>query len=158
GPLSNPAGARHQVVGVFAAEWTEPLAQALGRLGSTHALVVHGEDGLDEISLAAPTQISEWKAGSLRTYRATPEEFGLAHCKNNERGCGDVEAAATIMRDIMAGARGACTDIAVLNAAAAIHVSGLSESIAAGVDQARESLDSGRAARKLEQLIAFSNR
>src|SRR5204863_562424 len=71
GPLSNPAGARRQVVGVFAPEWTEPLAQALGRLGSQHALVVHGDDGLDEISLAAPTQLSEWKDGTLHTYRVT---------------------------------------------------------------------------------------
>ncbi|MGH3056099.1 MAG: anthranilate phosphoribosyltransferase, partial [Gaiellaceae bacterium] len=116
GPLSNPAGARHQVVGVFAAEWTEPLAHALGRLGAVHALVVHGEDGLDEISLAAPTQLSEWADGAVHTYRVTPEELGFTRCRDIDLEGGNRDAAASIIRGILSGASGPRGDIAVLNA------------------------------------------
>ena len=158
GPLANPARARHQVVGVFAAAWTEPLAHALGRLGARHALVVHGDDGLDEISLAAPTQLSEWRDDAVRSYRVTPEEFGFARCRDADLEGGNREAAASIIRAILAGATGPRADIAVLNAAAAIYVGGLAASITAGIDRARESLRSGRALQKLEQLIEFSRR
>ncbi len=158
GPLSNPAEARHQVVGVFAAQWTEPLARALGRLGSVHALVVHGEDGLDEIALAAATQLSEWKDGELRTHRMTPEEFGLPRCREGDLDGGDRDAAASIIRGIVAGASGPRADIAVLNAAAAIYVGGQAPSIAAGIRVAQESIRSGRARQKLAQLIEFTNR
>jgi anthranilate phosphoribosyltransferase len=157
GPLSNPAGARHQVVGVFAAEWTERLAQALGQLGSAHTLVVHGEDGLDELSLAAPTQLSEWKDGTLRTYRVTPEEFGLTRCRGAELDGGDRDTAANIIRAILAGAGGPRSDIAVLNAAAAIYVGGRTPSIAAGIRVAQDAVRSGRAREKLTQLIGFTN-
>ncbi len=158
GPLSNPAGARHQIVGVFAPEWTEPLARALGRLGSVHALVVHGEDGLDEISLAAPTQLAEWKDGAVHSYRVTPEEFGFKRCSHGDLDGGDRTAAASIIRGILAGAAGPRLDIAVLNAAAAIYVGGFTPSIHAGIDRARESIRSGRAGQKLAQLIEFTNR
>jgi anthranilate phosphoribosyltransferase len=158
GPLSNPAGARHQIVGVFAAEWTEPLAGALGRLGSVHVLVVHGEDGLDEISLAAPTQISEWREGNLHTYRITPEEFGFTRCRHGDLGGGDRETAASMIRGAIAGAIGPRLDIAILNAAAAIYAGGLAASIHAGIDLARDSVRSGRARQKLAQLIEFTNR
>ena len=157
GPLSNPAGARHQVVGVFGAEWTEPLAQALGRLGARHALVVHGEDGLDEISLVAPTQISEWHDGTLRTYRVAPEDFGFRRCRLEDLEGGDRLTAASIVRGVLAGASGPRADIAVWNAAAAIYVGGLAPSVAAGIDRARESVRSGRALSKLERLVAFTN-
>jgi len=157
GPLSNPAGARHQVVGVFAAEWTEPLAKALGRLGNLHALVVHGDDGLDEISLAAPTQCAEWNAGTLRAFRVTPEEFGLTRCRDEDLAGGDRRTAADILRGILAGASGPRADIAILNAAAAIYVGGRAASIAAGIDLARESVRSGRASQKLARLIEFTN-
>jgi anthranilate phosphoribosyltransferase len=158
GPLSNPAGARRQVVGVFAAEWTEPLAHALGRLGSEHVLVVHGADGLDEITLAAPTQLSEWKQGAVRTYRVTPEDFGLTRCRDSDLACGDRDTAAAIIKGIVAGAGGPCADIAVLNAAAALYVGGQAASINAGLDVARDAIRSGRAAHKLAQLIEFTNR
>ncbi|HVO24704.1 MAG TPA: anthranilate phosphoribosyltransferase [Candidatus Margulisiibacteriota bacterium] len=158
GPLSNPAGARHQVVGVYAAEWTEPLAHALGRLGARHALAVHGDDGLDEISLAAPTQLSEWHDGTVRTYRVTPEEFGFTRCRHAELEGGNRDTAAAMIRAILGGATGPRADIAVLNAAAAIYVGGLAPSIAAGIDRARESIRSGRARQKLERLIEFSRR
>lgn len=157
GPLSNPAGARHQVIGVFAAHWTEPLAQALGRLGSVHAMVVHGEDGLDEISLCAPTQVSEWHDGALRTYRITPEELGFARCDDEVLAGGDRDTAASIIRGILAAATGPRADIAMLNAAAAIYVGGLASSLAAGIDRAREAVRSGRARQKLAQLIEFTN-
>ena len=157
GPLSNPAGAHHQVVGVFAAEWTEPMAQALGRLGARHALVVHGDDGLDEISLAAATQVSEWHDGTLRTYRITPEDFGFRRCSDEALQGGTREAAADIIRAVLAGAVGPRSDIAVLNAAAAIYVGGLAPSIDAGIDRAREAVRSGRARHKLQQLIEFTN-
>lgn len=158
GPLSNPAGARHQVVGVFAPEWTEPLAHALGRLGAVHALVVHGDDGLDEISLAAPTQLSEWNDGAVHTYRITPEEFGFRRCQDADLEGGQRDAAASIIRGILAGANGPRADIAVLNAAAVLYVGGVAPCIAAGIDRAWESVRSGRARQKLEQLIEFTNR
>jgi anthranilate phosphoribosyltransferase len=158
GPLSNPARARHQVVGVFAAKWTEPLAHALGRLGARHALVVHGDDGLDEISLAAPTQLSEWQGDAVRTYRVMPEEFGFTRCRAGDLEGGSRETAAAIVRAILDGATGPRADITVFNAAAAIYVGGLAPSIAAGIDRARESIRSGRARQKLEQLIEFSRR
>ena len=158
GPLSNPAGARHQIVGVFAPEWIEPLARALGRLGSVHALVVHGEDGLDEISLAAPTQIAEWRDGAVHSYRITPEEHGFQRCTHHDLDGGDRTTAASIMRGILAGAAGPRLDIAILNAAAAIYVGGFAPSIHAGIDRARDSIRSGRAGQKLAQLIEFTNR
>jgi anthranilate phosphoribosyltransferase len=158
GPLSNPAGARHQVVGVFAAEWTEPLAHALGRLGSVHALVVHGEDGLDEISLAAPTQVSEWTDGGLHTYRITPEELGLQRCRDQDLAGGDRDAAARIIRGILAGESGPRADIAALNAAAALYVGGLAASIPAGIALAQDAIRSGRAQQKLAELVEFTNR
>jgi anthranilate phosphoribosyltransferase len=158
GPLSNPAGARHQVMGVFAAQWTEPLAHVLGNLGSVHALVVHGEDGLDEISVGAPTQVSEWRDGTLRTYRVTPEELGFRRCGAEDLDGGDRETAASIIRAILSGATGPRSDIAVLNAAAAIYVGGRAPSIAAGIRIAQESIRSGRARQKLERLIEYTNR
>lgn len=158
GPLSNPAGAGRQLVGVFAAEWTEPLAQALGHLGSQHAMVVHGDDGLDEISLSAATQVSEWKDGALHAYRIAPEEFGFARCRERDLDGGERDTAASIIRGILAGAAGPRADIAVLNAAAAIYVGGRTPSIATAIDEARDSIRSGRARNKLVQLIEFTNR
>jgi len=157
GPLANPAGARHQVVGVFGGEWTEPLAHALGRLGAQHALVVHGEDGLDELSLTAPSQVSEWAEGGVRSYRIVPDELGMTRCSVADLEGGNRDSAASILRGILAGAGGPRADIAVLNAAAAIYVGGLASSIAAGIDRARESIRSGRAQQKLERLIDFTN-
>jgi len=158
GPLSNPAGARHQLVGVFAPEWTEPLAAALARLGSVHALVVHGDDGLDEISLTAPTRISEWHAGTLRSYRMTPEEFGLRFCRASDLDGGDCANAAKIIRSILANESGPRADIAVLNAAAVLYVGGRVTSIVDGMALARESIRSGRALQKLTELVAFTHR
>jgi len=158
GPLSNPAGARHQVMGVYEQKWTEPLAAVLGRLGSVHALVVCGEDGLDEISTAAPTQVSEWKDGAVRTYPIAPEDFGLARCRGEDLAGGDRETSATILRGILSGATGPRRDVAVLNAAAALYVGGQAPSIAAGVRLAEDAIRSGRAVQKLTRLVEFTNR
>jgi anthranilate phosphoribosyltransferase len=159
GPLSNPAGARRQLIGVFAAQWTEPMARALARLGSEHALVVHGTDGLDEISLTAATNVSELRGGEVRSYQIGPEEFGLRRCRLEDLKGGDAKEAAEHVRAVVAGSAGeARTDIAVLNAAAAIYVGGGAESIAAGIGKARESIQSGSAARKLAGLVELTNR
>jgi len=158
GPLCNPAGARHQVIGVFAPHWTEPLAHALGRLGTTHAIVVAGEDGMDEISLSAATQISEWRGAELHTYRVLPEDFGLRRCGHDALANDQRDGAAAIIRAILDGATGPRADIAVLNAAAAIYVGGQAESIAAGIRIAQDAIRSGRARRKLERLVEFTNR
>jgi len=159
GPLSNPAGARRQVIGVFDAKWTEPLAQALARLGSEHALVVYGSDGVDEISLSAPTVVSELRYGEVRSYQVTPEQFGLRGCRLVDLKGGDAKEAAEHVRAVIAGSGDMPrTDIAVLNAAAAIYVGGKADSIAAGIEKARESIQSGNAARKLAGLVELTNR
>ncbi len=159
GPLSNPAGARRQVVGVFASKWTEVLAHALCRLGSEHAVVVSGVDGLDEISLSDVTHVSELRNGEVRSYEITPEQFGFRRCRMVDLKGGDREQAARHVRDVLEGT--ADTDrtaFALLNAAAAIYVGGGAESIADGLVKARESIRSGGAARKLAALVELSNR
>ncbi|MBI1816527.1 MAG: anthranilate phosphoribosyltransferase [Deltaproteobacteria bacterium] len=158
GPLLNPAGARHQVVGVFAPQWIEPIARALGELGSAHALVVHSDDGLDEISLAAATSIAEWHAGAVTTYRIAPEELGFTPCRFDDL-LGPVSAAdsARVVRAVLDGEAGPRLDVVVLNAAAAIYVGERASSVRDAVALARESIGSGRARRKLEAMVEFTN-
>lgn len=157
GPLSNPAGARRQIVGVFADAWVEPLGRVLQRLGSEHCMIVHGEDGLDEISLTGPTQVCELRGGELRSYRIVPEDLGFARCSLADLHGGEVSAAAAVIRQILAGeADVARTAIAVLNAAAAIYVGGLAATVEQGAELARLSVESGAAARKLSQLVEAS--
>ncbi len=154
GPLTNPAGADCQVVGVFADEWRRPLAEVLRRLGGRHVLVVHAEDGLDEISIASPTRISELRDGRIEERVFSPEDAGLAR----RDGLGEVAAATVdeslaLMRSVLEGRRGAARDIVLLNAGAAIHVAGLSESLEAGVARAAEAIDDGSARARLEALV-----
>jgi len=159
GPLTNPAGARAQIVGVFGREWVEPLAQALGRLGSRRALVVHGEDGLDEISLTGPTAMAELRDGVVRSSRFEPASVGLATCTAAALAGTDAAGNATLVRAVLSGtATAAQRDIALLNAAGAIYVGGLAESLSDGLAQARVSVESGAAAGALERLIEVSNR
>ena len=159
GPLTNPAGAQRQLLGVFARHWVEPLAQALGRLGSQAALVVHGEDGLDELSLTGPSWVAELRDGAVRTYAFTPAEVGLTTCRLEDLAGGDAAANAAIIRAILAGrATPAQRDIALLNAGAALYVGGLAPSIAGGVEAARRAVDSGDARRRLDALIEFTHR
>jgi len=158
GPLTNPAGATRQVMGVFAREWVEPLAHALAQLGSRRALVVHGEDGLDELSLTGPSWVAELRDGVVHTYRFTPAEAGLELCGPEDLAGGDAAHNAGIIRAILDNrAAPAQRDIALLNAGAALYVAGAAERIAAGVELARRALDNGAAARTLEALIEFTN-
>lgn len=159
GPLTNPAGAAAQLLGVFAREWVEPLAHVLGRLGSRRALVVHGEDGLDELSLSAPSLVAELDGGLVHTYRFDPESVGLTRCAGADLAGGTVDDNAGLIRDLLAG-RGTAArrDIALLNAAAALYCGGGAESIAAGLPLARQALDNGAALGKLEALIEVTNR
>lgn len=157
GPLTNPAGARHQLIGVFDQRWVTPMAESLGRLGSIHALVVHGEDGLDEISLSGPTVVAEWHLGALRTFTIRPQEFGFTPCRLSDLQVESARESAEIIRSVCAGDRGPHRDIVLLNAAAALYAGDAVPSIAAGVELAGKTLDSGAAARTLERFLCLSH-
>ncbi|MGE0824234.1 MAG: anthranilate phosphoribosyltransferase [Candidatus Binatia bacterium] len=156
GPLTNPAGARHQLLGVFAKRWVTPLAEALGRLGSSHALVVHGEDGLDEISLTGPTFVAEWYAGAVRTFTLIPEEFGFTCCQLTDLQVASAEESAAIIRSVLMGQTGPQRDIILLNAGAALYAGDAVSSIALGVERARIAIDTGAAAQTLERFVALT--
>ncbi len=159
GPLSNPAGAQSQLLGVFSREWVEPLAHVLARLGSRRALIVHGDDGLDEISTTGSTRVAELRDGGVRSFEFCPEDFGLPRCQLEALRGGDAVANAEIIRQVITGtATPAQTNVALLNAAAAVYVGGGASDIATGLERAREAVRSGRAARVLEQLVECSNR
>ncbi len=156
GPLSNPAGVTRQMVGVFARTWVEPIAEVLRTLGSTHAWVVHGSDGLDEITTTGPTHVAELKDGVIRSFEITPEAFGLARATPEALKGGDGAANALALRAVLAGEPSAYADVALLNAAAALVVAGRAEELGAALDLARASLTGGHAAAALERLIAAS--
>ncbi|MBX6394344.1 MAG: anthranilate phosphoribosyltransferase [Alicyclobacillaceae bacterium] len=154
GPLTNPAGAKRQVMGTYAEELVEKTARVLLRLGSRHAMVVHGlEDGLDELSVSGPSVVAEVKDGQLRTYTITPEEVGLSRSPLVEVAGGDAVENAEIIREVLEGRRGARRDIVVLNAGASLYVAGIAATLREGVSLAGEVLDNGRAKRVLERLI-----
>lgn len=157
GPLTNPAGAKRQVLGVFDSSLTEVMASVLAELGSDHALVVHGEGGFDELSTLGWTKISELKGGSINTYNITAQEFGFSN--NSAAGLkgGDAVTNSQIVRDILNGKNGAPREISLLNAAAALVVASKAQSLKEGVSLAQESLDSGAALRKLNQWIEATN-
>ena len=157
GPLSNPSGAEYQVIGVFNPDLTEVFAQAMRIMGTKRALVVHAKDGMDELSTASDTIISEIKNGHIKNYIITPEEFGFERTKPECLQGGDAKINAAITRDILTGTTGYRRDIVLLNAGATIYVSGRADSIEEGIVLAQESLDSGRALKKLEDLITFTN-
>jgi anthranilate phosphoribosyltransferase len=157
GPLTNPAGAPNQVLGVFSADWLVPLAQVLGKLGSHHVLVVHADDGLDEISIGGSTQIAELKQGEVSTYRVSPEQFGMAVGDVDDLAVADAAASLAMINAVFAGAGGAARDIVLLNAGAAIYVSGLAISLENGIELARQTVASGAAKQKFEQLIETSS-
>jgi anthranilate phosphoribosyltransferase len=158
GPLTNPAKATAQVVGVYAPELVEKLAEALSMLGLHRALVVHGNDGLDEITITAPTRIAEVREGSVRTYEVTPEEFGIKRGTLKDIMGGDAAENARIVREILAGKASPCRDIVVLNAAAALVAGSKADHLGDAVSIAAESIDSGAAAAKLEALVQFTNK
>jgi anthranilate phosphoribosyltransferase len=157
GPLTNPAFARRQVLGVYAERLVETVARVLAALGAEHALVVHSRDGLDEISVSAPTRVCEVRDGDVRSYELTPEDLGVRTHDLNALAGGDARQNARIAHDILSGANGARHDVIVANAGAALYVAGIAPAIRDGVQLARESLASGAALRKLEELIAITN-
>ena len=156
GPLSNPAGATRQVVGVYSAALTETLAGVLGTLGSERAFVVHGSDGLDEMTLTGLTRVSELKNGSVSTYDVSPGEFGLAQASADALKGGDADYNAEITRSILNGEEGPRRDIVLLNAAAAIVAGDEARDLNEGVQVAAEVIDSGKALEKLNALVAAS--
>ena len=153
GPITNPALAPNQLLGVFSARWVEPMAKVLKALGSGHVLVVHSEDGLDEISLAAPTQVSELKAGEIRNYSLKPEDFGIKRRAVEELQVDSPEESLGLIRQALEGKPGAALDMVLLNAGAALYAAEVAESITAGVERARAAIRDGAAIRKLEQFV-----
>lgn len=156
GPLTNPAGAKRQIMGVFHRDLTGILAQVLQRLGSEHVMVVHGADGMDEISFSGDTYVAELKDGKLNEYVLNPEQFGLALHDLKTIQVRDVHLASEMLRSVLAGEKNPARDIVLLNAGAAIYVSGLADTMQHGIDRAGQILDSGAASAKLEQLVALS--
>jgi anthranilate phosphoribosyltransferase len=156
GPLTNPAGAPSQVVGVFSNKWVEALAKVLARLGSHHVMVVHAEDGMDEISIAASTFVAEVKQGKLQTYMVAPEQFGISRGDVSQLVVEDAAQSLLLMRQVFDNTPGPARDIVSLNAGAAIYVAGLSNTLETGVKLAQETIASGVAREKFDALIALS--
>ncbi len=157
GPLTNPANASAQVVGVYSADLVEKLAEALAMLGLRRALVVHGVDGLDEITITGPTRVAEMRDGQVRAYEVTPEDFGLARAPLAAIAGGDVQENAAIIREILAGQKSPRRDVVLLNASAALVAAGRAENMHEAMPQAIASLNSGAARAKLEALVEFTN-
>lgn len=158
GPLSNPAKARNQLLGVFAQKWVQPLVQVLQKLDSEHVLVVNGEDGLDEISIGSATTVAELKQGQISNYSITPEQFNMRRADLATLAVDDVNSSLVMMLSVLKGQQGPARDVVCLNAGAAIYAANLTENLADGIDQAKLVIDRGAASAKLDQLIAFSKR
>jgi anthranilate phosphoribosyltransferase len=156
GPLANPAGASVQLVGVSEPRWTVPMAEALARLGTTRAMVVHG-DGIDEISTIGPTRVSEVRGGAVETYEIRPEDFGLAIAASAPPRAADAAESAAIIRGVLAGAQGPARDLVLVNAAAALVLAGRAADLRAGLAIAAAALDGGSGARALARLVETSN-
>ena len=156
GPLTNPAGVTRQLMGVFADNLVEPLAHVLKRLGSEHVMVVHGEDGMDEISISASTHIAELKDGEVRDYFITPEQFGFERAGRETLAVADAQQSLEVIQGILEGKAGPARDIVLLNAGAAIYVAGLADDMQCGIDLAREKIDDGEAKRRLDALVSRS--
>lgn len=157
GPLTNPAGATAQVLGVYSPDLTEKMALVLGKLGSREAFVVCGEGTFDEISICSPTRIAHLINGEVRSYQITPEEYGFPRAAIESIKGGDAQENARIIHDILDGREGARKDMVLLNSAAAFAAAGLDRDLKSGIERAREVINSGKAKQKLEQLIEFTN-
>jgi len=157
GPLTNPALATHQLVGIYDGALTTLVAQVLKNLGSVRALVVHGMEGMDEISLSGPTRVAELRDGQVRDYTIAPEEVGLKRCRLEEVRGGTPEECAQIVRAVLQGDKGPKRDMVLFNSGAALYVSGVADSIVQAIPLAAESIDSGKARKKLEQLVEMTN-
>lgn len=157
GPLSNPAGTRRQLLGVYHKRWLVPMARALEALGCEHALVVCGQDGMDEITTTTQTDVVELKSGEIREYIIDPGQFGISLVKEAELKGGDADYNAAAIRRLLDGEHSAYRDIVRLNAGAALYLGGLAEDLAAGIEGATTAIDSGGARTVLDQMIAISN-
>ena len=157
GPLSNPAGVRRQMVGVFSRQWVQPLAQVLKNLGSESVWVVHGSDGLDEITLTGPTFVAALENGAIRSFEVSPEDVGLKRVPGEALKGGDGTANALALRNVLAGKPGPYRDVALLNAAAALVVASRAKDLKGGMALGIQSIDSGAAAERLKRLIDVSN-
>jgi len=156
GPLTNPAGAPNQLLGVFSKAWVVPIAQVLKRLGSTHVLVVHSEDGLDEISIAAGTSVAELRNGTLTSYSVTPEDFGFNRAPLSQIQVHSVEESVAMVRGVLDNQATPARDIVALNAGAAIYAADLSDNLADGITQAQSVLSNGAARDKLAEWVKLS--
>jgi anthranilate phosphoribosyltransferase len=157
GPLTNPAGAPNQVVGVFADAWLEHAARVLAELGSRHVMVVHAADGLDEISIGGPTEVAEYDGGDIQRYTVQPEDFGLDRAEIDQIRVETIDDSLAMLRSVLANEAGPARDIVALNAGAAVHVAGVAESLSDGVDRALEALASGQARERLDALARTSH-
>ncbi len=157
GPLTNPAMATHQLIGIYSGELVGMIARVLKNLGSVCAMVVHGLEGLDEISLCGPTQVAELRDGQVKQYLIEPEQFGLKRCRLEDLQGGDPEQSAAMVRAVLDGEPGPRRDVVLLNGGAALYISGSASNIEEGIRLAAQSIDSGKARQKLEQLIEMTN-
>jgi anthranilate phosphoribosyltransferase len=157
GPLTNPAGATHQLTGIYDGSLTEPIAHVLKNLGTKRAMIVHGLEGMDELSLCGPTRVAELADGRVKTYTFNPEEVGLKTCKLEQLLGGDPPQCAAILRGVLGGEKGPRRDIVLLNSGAALYVGEAAKSIADGIKLAAESIDSGKAREKLARLVEMTN-
>jgi anthranilate phosphoribosyltransferase len=157
GPICNPAGVKRQVVGVFSWHWVEPIAHVLNSLGAEHVWVVHGHDGLDELTTTGATDVAELKAGKVTVFEVTPADAGLQPAKLSDLKGGDEKENAAAIRDVLAGKKTPLRDIAVLNAAAALIVAGKAANLLDGAALAAHSIESGAAKGALERLVAITN-
>jgi len=157
GPLSNPAGVKRQMTGVFARSWVEPIARVLGNLGAARAWVVNGSDGLDEITVTGPTTVAEWRDGRVATFEVSPEDVGLDRADPADLRGGDGPENAEALRAVLDGHKGAYRDIVLMNAGAALVVAGKADGLKDGVAQAARAIDEGGARARLDALIHVSN-
>lgn len=158
GPLTNPAGAKKQVLGVFSVDLVETLAHVLQRLGSQHVLIVHGSDGLDEITITGRTHIGELKNDTIQSYTIQPEDFGFQSTPIQDIQVNDAEHAKAMLLSVLKNKSGAARDVVILNAGAAIYVAGVVDNLAAGITTAQKTIESGAALKKLHELVALSQK
>ena len=156
GPLTNPAGAKRQVLGVYDPAWVRPLAEVLKALGSEHVMIVHSDDHLDEISVSAPSQVAELRDGDIREYRISPSDFAIALSPLSELVVETVDDSLNLVKAALAGTHGGARDMVALNAGAAIYVSGQARSLAAGVEMALDAIGSGLASEKFKEFVDFT--
>lgn len=156
GPLTNPASAPNQLLGVFDPKWVKPIAEVLHSLGSRHVMVVSSEDGLDEISLASVTHIAELKNGKITCYEIRPEDFGFTPDAMKSLKVNSSEESLALVKSVFSNQQGPALDIVLLNAGAAIYVSGMAQNLSAGIEMARDAVSSGLAGEKLKELVSFS--